>query len=409
MFQKILIANRGEIACRVIDTCRRLGVATVAVYSDADHAMRAMSPCPTRPCILGGPAPADSYLRGDAIIRAAQETGAQAIHPGYGFLSENPDFVDAVEAAGLVFVGPSAKAIRAMGLKDAAKKLMEEAGVPVVPGYHGSNQDADHLARQAEKIGYPVLIKAVAGGGGKGMRASTMPRISPTRCARAGRGEARLRQPARADREIFLQPAPYRSAGLRRWHPRRPSVRARLFPAAPPPEGDRGSPRPRHAGKCRASHGRGRGAAARDQLQGRGHHRIHRRRRGRAARGRVLFHGDEHPPSGRASGDRAHHRGRSLVEWQLRVASGEDLPARQGGSEHHRPCLRGAALCRGCPGGVPARDRNSGALQFPDHARISKPGCARRHDLALVRPDDREADRPMARPARLRCGRSKPR
>jgi 3-methylcrotonyl-CoA carboxylase alpha subunit len=119
---------------------------------------------------IGGSAPADSYLRGDAIIQAALATGAQAIHPGYGFLSENPDFVDAVTAAGLVFIGPSADAIRAMGLKDAAKKLMEKAGVPVVPGYHGSNQDPEHLAGAADTIGYPVLIKAVAGGGGKGMR-----------------------------------------------------------------------------------------------------------------------------------------------------------------------------------------------------------------------------------------------
>ena len=169
MFQKILIANRGEIACRVIDSCRRLGVATVAVFSDADRAARHVAMA-DEAVHLGGPAPSDSYLRGDAIIAAAQSTGAQAIHPGYGFLSENPDFVQAVEAAGLVFIGPSPQAIRAMGLKDAAKALMEEAGVPVVPGYHGENQDPDHLAAEAEGIGYPVLIKAVAGGGGKGMR-----------------------------------------------------------------------------------------------------------------------------------------------------------------------------------------------------------------------------------------------
>ncbi len=169
MFSKILIANRGEIACRVMDSCERLGVATVAVYSDADsdalHVRRAGQ------AVRIGPAPvADSYLLGDVIIQAALDTGAQAIHPGYGFLSENPDFVAAVEAAGLVFIGPSADAIRAMGLKDAAKALMDKAGVPVVPGYHGDNQDAGFLAAQADDIGYPVLIKAVAGGGGKGMR-----------------------------------------------------------------------------------------------------------------------------------------------------------------------------------------------------------------------------------------------
>ena len=169
MFQKILIANRGEIACRVIDSCRRLGVATVAVFSDADRAARHVAMA-DEAVHLGGPAPADSYLRGDVIIQAALDCGAQAVHPGYGFLSENPDFVEAVEAAGLVFIGPSASAIRAMGLKDAAKALMEKAGVPVVPGYHGDNQDAGFLAAQAGSIGYPVLIKAVAGGGGKGMR-----------------------------------------------------------------------------------------------------------------------------------------------------------------------------------------------------------------------------------------------
>ncbi|MFV0473440.1 MAG: acetyl/propionyl/methylcrotonyl-CoA carboxylase subunit alpha, partial [Pikeienuella sp.] len=169
MFQKILIANRGEIACRVIRTARRMGVSTVAVHSDADA--RSLHVAEADEAVRIGPAPvAESYLRGDAIIAAAKATGAEAIHPGFGFLSENPDFVDAVEAAGLVFIGPSSSAIRAMGLKDAAKALMEKAGVPVVPGYHGAGQDPDFLAAEAEKIGYPVLIKARAGGGGKGMR-----------------------------------------------------------------------------------------------------------------------------------------------------------------------------------------------------------------------------------------------
>ncbi len=169
MFDTILIANRGEIACRVMETAQARGVRCVAVYSDADAGAKhvAMADVAVH---IGGSAPAESYLRGDVIVQAALETGAQAIHPGYGFLSENPDFVDAVEAAGLVFIGPSAKAIRAMGLKDAAKALMVEAGVPVVPGYHGADQDDALMAEEAEKIGYPVLIKAVAGGGGKGMR-----------------------------------------------------------------------------------------------------------------------------------------------------------------------------------------------------------------------------------------------
>jgi len=146
-----------------------MGVRCVAVYSDADRDAKHVAMADSA-VHIGGSAPAQSYLRGDVIIQAALDTGAQAIHPGYGFLSENPDFVEAVEAAGLVFIGPSASAIRAMGLKDAAKALMVEAGVPVVPGYHGADQSDDLLAREADKIGYPVLIKAVAGGGGKGMR-----------------------------------------------------------------------------------------------------------------------------------------------------------------------------------------------------------------------------------------------
>ncbi len=145
MFDKILIANRGEIACRVMETAQRLGVACVAVYSDADAGAKHVAMA-DQAVHIGGAAPADSYLKGDVIIQAALDTGAQAIHPGYGFLSENPGFVDAVEAAGLTFIGPSAKAIRAMGLKDAAKALMQEAGVPVVPGYHGANQDPEHLS-----------------------------------------------------------------------------------------------------------------------------------------------------------------------------------------------------------------------------------------------------------------------
>lgn len=169
MIPKILIANRGEIACRVMRTAKRLGIATVAVYSDADAL--ALHVAMADEAYRIGPAPVgESYLRGDAIIAAALESGAEAIHPGYGFLSENAGFVEAVEAAGLTFIGPSASAIRAMGLKDAAKALMEKAGVPVVPGYHGESQDVAVLAAEAERIGYPVLIKARAGGGGKGMR-----------------------------------------------------------------------------------------------------------------------------------------------------------------------------------------------------------------------------------------------
>ncbi|MUV14338.1 acetyl/propionyl/methylcrotonyl-CoA carboxylase subunit alpha [Noviluteimonas gilva] len=169
MFDTVLIANRGEIACRVIRTCRRLGIRTVAVFSEADadaqHVRLADAAYP-----IGGSRPQDSYLRGDAILEVAKKSGAQAIHPGYGFLSENADFADAVEAAGLVFIGPRAASMRKMGSKAGAKELMQAANVPVVPGYTGVDQSPDLLAREAARIGFPLMIKAAHGGGGKGMR-----------------------------------------------------------------------------------------------------------------------------------------------------------------------------------------------------------------------------------------------
>ncbi len=170
MFKKILIANRGEIACRVAATAKCLGVKTVAVYSDADASAKHVAVC-DEAVHIGGSAPKDSYLRWERIIDAAKATGAQAIHPGYGFLSENEDFAQACADAGLVFIGPPASAINAMGLKAESKRLMEQAQVPLVPGYHGADQDPALLQREADRIGYPVLIKASAGGGGKGMRA----------------------------------------------------------------------------------------------------------------------------------------------------------------------------------------------------------------------------------------------
>jgi 3-methylcrotonyl-CoA carboxylase alpha subunit len=169
MFNKILIANRGEIACRVAATCKRLGMASVAVYSDADANAKHVAAC-DEAVHIGGSAAAQSYLRVERIIEAARATGAQAVHPGYGFLSENEDFAQACEAAGIVFIGPPVAAIAAMGSKAAAKALMHAAAVPLVPGYHGDDQDPQLLHREADAIGYPVLLKASAGGGGKGMR-----------------------------------------------------------------------------------------------------------------------------------------------------------------------------------------------------------------------------------------------
>jgi 3-methylcrotonyl-CoA carboxylase alpha subunit len=170
MFKKILIANRGEIACRVAATARRMAVKTVAVYSDADTNAKHVGAC-DEAVHIGGSAPKDSYLRWERIIEAAKAAGAQAIHPGYGFLSENEEFAQACAAAGLVFIGPPPSAIQAMGLKAESKQLMEKAGVPLVPGYHAAAQDPALLKKEAARIGYPVLIKASAGGGGKGMRA----------------------------------------------------------------------------------------------------------------------------------------------------------------------------------------------------------------------------------------------
>ena len=169
MFKKILIANRGEIACRIIQTARAMGIATVAVYSDADKNARHVR-LADEAVRIGPAASRESYLRGDVIIQVAKDTGAEAIHPGYGFLSENEDFAVACKKQKIKFIGPSPEAIDAMGLKDKAKEIMSKAGVPIVPGYLGAKQDAATLKKEAEKVGYPVLIKAVAGGGGKGMR-----------------------------------------------------------------------------------------------------------------------------------------------------------------------------------------------------------------------------------------------
>ena len=169
MIQKLLIANRGEIACRIARSAGEMGIATLAIASQADEDALHVQSC-DEVVYLGGHSPAESYLRSDAIISAALERGADAVHPGYGFLSEDPEFAQAVQEAGLIWIGPPAAAIRAMGLKDAAKALMQEAGVPIVQGYHGAAQSLQVLEEAAAQIGYPVLIKAVAGGGGKGMR-----------------------------------------------------------------------------------------------------------------------------------------------------------------------------------------------------------------------------------------------
>ncbi|WP_300376611.1 acetyl/propionyl/methylcrotonyl-CoA carboxylase subunit alpha [Henriciella sp.] len=214
MLKSLLIANRGEIACRIMATCRRLGVRTVAVYSDADAYARHVRLADEAVHVGAAPA-SESYLDGERIIAAARASGAEGIHPGYGFLSENADFADAVVKAGLIWVGPKAETIRSMGLKDEAKKIAEEAGVPVLPGYRGEAQDAKTLEAEAERIGYPLLIKAVAGGGGRGIRlVSQRSELkdeleSATREAKSSFGDARVmleklvEQPRHIEVQVF--------------------------------------------------------------------------------------------------------------------------------------------------------------------------------------------------------------
>jgi 3-methylcrotonyl-CoA carboxylase alpha subunit len=238
MFESLLIANRGEIACRIIRTARRMGIRTIAVFSEADagaqHVLAADEAYPI------GPAPAaESYLRADVILDVARRAGAGAVHPGYGFLSENAAFAEACAAAGIAFIGPTADAIRAMGSKAESKRLMVAAGVPTVPGYHGEAQDEALLAAEAARIGFPVLIKASAGGGGKGMR----PVLRAEDFAAELAGARREALAAFGDERVLLEKylgkaAPCGGAGAGR--PSRahhPPAHPRLLGAATPPEG----------------------------------------------------------------------------------------------------------------------------------------------------------------------------
>ncbi|VDS09193.1 Acetyl-/propionyl-coenzyme A carboxylase alpha chain [Paracoccus haematequi] len=369
MFQKILIANRGEIACRVIDTCRRLGVRTVAVFSDADRAARHVAMA-DEAVHIGGPAPKDSYLRGDAIIRAALDTGAQAIHPGYGFLSENPDFVDAVTAAGLVFIGPSASAIRKMGLKDAAKALMADAGVPVVPGYHGDNQDPAHLEEQAGRIGYPVLIKAVAGGGGKGMRLVERP-ADFAAALQSAQGEAAtafgnpavlvekyIQQPRHIEVQVFGDGTRAvhlfeRDCSLQRRH-------QKVIEEAPAPGMTADMRAAMGDAAVRAAEAIGYSGAGTIEF-------IVDGSRGLRPDGFWFMEMNtrlqvEHPVTEAITGV-------DLVEWQLRVASGEGLPARQQGLAIHGHAFEARLYAEDVPAGfLPATGRLA-HLKFAEDAR----------------------------------------
>ncbi|WP_209425856.1 biotin carboxylase N-terminal domain-containing protein [Pararhodobacter sp. SW119] len=379
MFAKILIANRGEIACRVIRTARAMGVGTVAVYSEADASALHVEMADAAVAI-GGPAPKDSYLKGAAIIDAALATGAQAIHPGYGFLSENPDFVEAVEAAGLTFIGPSASAIRAMGLKDAAKKLMEEAGVPVVPGYHGTNQDPEHLAGAADAIGYPVLIKAVAGGGGKGMRRVERP-ADFLEALESARGEAAtafgndavliekwIEKPRHIEVQVFGDGARAlhlfeRDCSLQRRH-------QKVIEEAPAPGMTEEVRAAMGAAAVRAAEAIGyRGAGTVEFIVDGS--------RGLRTDGFWFMEMNtrlqvEHPVTEAITGV-------DLVEWQLRVAAGEALPCSQADLAIRGHAFEARLYAEDVPAGfLPATGRLD-QLAFPEGARVDtgvRPGDA---------------------------------
>ena len=325
MFDKILIANRGEIACRVARTAKRMGIATVAVYSDADVHSRHVA-LADEALRIGGAAAVDSYLRADRIIEAAKRSAAQAVHPGYGFLSENADFAEACERAGVAFIGPPAAAMRTMGDKSSAKAAMDKAGVAIVPGYHGEGQGADLLRSEAERIGYPVLIKASAGGGGKGMRAVESPAdfdaalAACRREAKAAFGEDRvlLESLLERPRHIEIQVFADRHGECIHLFERDCSVQRRHQKVVEE------APAPGVTEKRRREMGEAAVSAAKAV--------------GYVGAGTVEFIVDragkfyfmemntrlqvEHPVTEMITG-------LDLVEWQLRVASGERLPARQ--------------------------------------------------------------------------------
>ena len=402
MFTKILIANRGEIACRVIKTARRMGIRTVAVYSEADANARHVR-LADEAVLLGPAAARESYLVADKIIEACLRTGAQAVHPGYGFLSENEDFAEALTAAGLVFIGPPASAIRAMGSKSEAKKLMGTAKVPLTPGYHGDDQRPTLLHAEAEKIGYPVLIKAAAGGGGKGMRLVEKSEDFPDALASCKREalssfgddhvliEKYITKPRHVEIQVFadtLGNCVYlfeRDCSVQRRH-------QKVLEEAPAP--GMSEARRREMGEAAV-------AAAKAV--------------GYVGAGTVEFIANqdgsfffmemntrlqvEHPVTEMITGQ-------DLVEWQLRVAAGQPLPLKQEQLE-----IRGHAL----EARIYAEDASKGFLPATGKlVRLVPPaesinvrvdtGVEEGDEITpLLRPDDRQADR-LGRNPRRRPG-----
>ena len=399
MFTSVLIANRGEIACRIARTAKRLGLRTIAVYSDADANALHVRSCDEAYRI--GPAPArESYLVIDALIEAARKSRAQCIHPGYGFLSEKPEFAEACAQAGIVFVGPPPDAIRAMGLKDRAKALMEKAGVPVVPGYHGDQQDPKFLKRKAYEIGYPALIKAVAGGGGKGMRRVDRHADfdealeSAMREAASSFGDDRvlIEKYVSAPRHIEIQVFADQHGNAIHLNERDCSLQRRHQKVIEE------APAPGMTDEIRASMGAAAVAAAKAV--------------GYVGAGTVEFIADgasglkpngfwfmemntrlqvEHPVTECVTGQ-------DLVEWQFRVAVGRAVAADAGRSAVARACGRSAALCRRSRARLSALDRQArGAGILPGRRHPGRyRGRGRRRGFAVLRSDDRQGDRVRA-------------
>ena len=366
MFKKILIANRGEIALRIQRACREMGIKSVVVYSEADRDAKYVKLADEAVCI--GPASsAQSYLNMPAIISTAEVTDAEAIHPGYGFLSENADFAERVERSGFVFIGPTPDALRTMGDKVSAKQAMIKAGVPCVPGGEGMlPDDPKEIIKTARAVGYPVIIKAT-GGWRRAWHAHRAHRsgADPRGADDAGRGRRGVRQPGRLHGEVPGEPAPHRDPGDGRHAPKRSVARrARLLDAAAPPEDHRGGAGTGHSAPSDRAHRRPlRRRLQEDRLPWRRHFRVPVRKR------RVLFHRNEHARAGGAPGDRDGDRRRHRADADPRggrreaaVLAARDPDARPcdrvphqrrrpvqvhavAGAHHHLACAGGALAC----------------------------------------------------------------
>ena len=398
MFTKILIANRGEIACRVIKTARKMGILTVAVYSDADRGARHVMLADEAVHI--GPAPSrESYLQADKIIAACKQTGAQAVHPGYGFLSENADFSRRAEEAGIVFIGPKHHSIAAMGDKIESKKIALAAGVNCIPGFNQAIESAERAVEIARGIGYPVMIKASAGGGGKGLRVASNDKEA-LECFTSCRNEARN---SFGDDRVFIEKFVEEPRHIEIQLIGDSHGNLLYLDPAPPPEGDRGGAQPFHQRRHPQSHGRtGGGAGPCGQLPKCWH--------GGVCGGpgpELLLSGDEHPAAGGAPGDRVHHRagpgGADDSGGRGRGAAADPGPGQTRGLGHRMPHQRGRPVPEFFTVYRPA-----GALSAAHRDHVccrhqplpggtgGHRGAGRRRDPDVLRLDDRQAHRARA-------------